>query len=254
MKLVNKTIVITGGTSGIGFQMVKQLSRHNLVIVIARQSHRLGELKQAFPNIEIYPADLSKTDSYADVAQKIRASHQRIDLLINNAAVQHTPTFLDNDFDYEGIQAEINLNFTAVCSLCYLLLPAMLNHSNANQTSNQNSNPAVVANINSGLGLTPKSQSAVYCATKAAMDNFSQSLRYQLETTNVRIMQAFLPLVDTPMTHGRGSGKMTAAHAAADIIDGIEQGVAIKDIGKVKLLRLLLRLAPSIARKLMKRY
>ena len=134
------------------------------------------------------------------------------------------------------------MNFTAVCSLSYLLLPMLLR---ANQR-------AVIANISSGLALAPKTNSAVYCATKAAMDAFSRSLSYQLEGSNVMMMQAFLPLVDTPMTQGRGSGKMSAAQAAMEILRGIEQGDRIRDIGKVKLLRLLLAVAPSLARRIMR--
>ena len=85
------------------------------------------------------------------------------------------------------------------------------------------------------------------------MDVFSRSLGYQLEQTNIRVLQAFLPLVDTPMTHGRGTGKLTAQRAAQDIVLGIEQGKRINNIGKVKLLRVLLALTPRLARNVMKR-
>jgi uncharacterized oxidoreductase len=112
----------------------------------------------------------------------------------------------------------------------------------------------VIAIINSGLALAPKTGSAVYCATKAAMNSFSQSLEYQLEETNIKVIQSFLPLVDTPMTKGRGTGKMSARQAAAKIIEGIQKGTNPTNIGKVKLLRLLLALWPGLARKIMKGY
>ncbi|MCG7923246.1 MAG: SDR family NAD(P)-dependent oxidoreductase [Candidatus Thiodiazotropha lotti] len=238
----NKTALITGGTSGIGYHMVRFLSPYNKALVIARPSTRLEALQKEFPEIEVYPADLSNPLEYESVADQIIKDHKHIDVLINNAAVQYTPTYLDDDFSYDTIQPEIHLNFTAVCSLSYLLLPALLREDK--QT--------VIANINSGLALAPKTHSAIYCATKAAMDIFSQSLSYQLENTNVRVVQAFLPLVDTPMTQGRGKGKIKPEAAAMDILLGIEQGVKIKNIGKVKLLRFLLAVAPSIAKKIMK--
>ncbi len=106
--------------------------------------------------------------------------------------------------------------------------------------------------MNSGLGLVPKTTSAIYCATKGALNIFSQSLRHQLEGTNIRVMQAFLPLVETPMTEGRGSGKLPADRVAADIIAGIEKNQLDIDIGKVKLLRPLARFLPSLARQIMK--
>ncbi|TQV89858.1 SDR family NAD(P)-dependent oxidoreductase [Aliikangiella coralliicola] len=242
MELKNKTIVITGGTSGIGYQMVRLLSPHNTIIVVARSEKNLKKLLEKFPGIKTFPADLSKPEVYETLAAQIMKEHPKIDALINNAAIQHTPTFLDNDFAYESIVSEINLNFTSVCSLTYLLLPAL---KNGNTES-------VIANINSGLALAPKISSAVYCATKGAMNTFSQSLSYQLEHTNIRVMQMFLPLVDTPMTTGRGKGKISAQQAATDILLEIEKGVKVGNIGKVKLLRILLVAVPWLARKIMK--
>ncbi|MBQ4862409.1 SDR family NAD(P)-dependent oxidoreductase [Pseudoalteromonas sp. MMG013] len=242
MKLTNKTIVITGGTSGIGYQMVKHLHVENTILVIARQSERLDKLLAEFPTIELYPCDLSKPATYEKVADTLTRTHRRIDILINNAAIQNTPTYLADDFNYDAIAPEINLNFTAICALSYLLLPSLLN----------NGKTAFITNINSGLGLVPKTNSAVYCATKAAMDMFSQSLNYQLEETNVKVIQAFLPLVDTPMTEGRGKAKITSIKAATDILAGIEKEIVVNDLGKVKLLRLLLLIAPFIAKKILK--
>ena len=238
----DKKIVITGGTSGIGYQMVRLLCRDNKVLVIARAGARLMSLAKEFPEIETYPADLFNPQYYEIVTDKIIKDHNNIDILINNAAIQNTPAYLDDDFNYDAVESEIHLNFTSVCSLSYLLLPALL----------QNDKQAVIVNINSGLALAPKTHSAIYCATKAAMDSFSRSLNYQLENSNVRVMQAFLPLVDTPMTRGRGQGKVTAEYAAKEIILGLAQGVTVKNIGKVKLLRLLLMIAPWLARKIMK--
>ena len=108
-------------------------------------------------------------------------------------------------------------------------------------------------NVNSGLALAPKTSSAVYCATKAALNSFSNSLGYQLEKTNIRVLQAFMPLVDTPMTEGRGAGKITAAEAAETLLNGLTREDPITDVGKVRLLRILLRLSPNLARKIMKR-
>jgi uncharacterized oxidoreductase len=238
-----KTVVITGGTSGIGYQMVRRLSPNNTVLVIARPGLRMDALRSEFPSIETYPADLSKPEQYEAIAHQLLTSHPNIDVLINNAAVQHTTSFLADGFFYESIAREINLNFTSVCSLSYLLLPALLSDHHT----------AVIANINSGLGLVPKTSSAVYCATKGAMNIFSQSLGYQLENSNIRVMQAILPLVDTAMTEGRGRGKISAEAAAKDIVVGIESGLKIHYIGKTQWIRLLMMIAPPLIRKLMKR-
>lgn len=243
MDLKNKTIIITGGTSGIGLQLVSQLYNQNKVIVIARPSIRLNDLSQQFAGVEVYPADLSKTHSYEMVSDQIIRKYNQIDLLINNAALQNTPTYLSDNFDYNKIVLEINVNFTAVCCLSYLLLSAMLN----------NEQKATILNINSGLALAPKTDSAIYAATKAAMNVFSQALSYQLENTDIRIFQAFLPLVETPMTRGRGKAKIDSKTAATAILNGLRKDLKVNDIGKVKVLRLLLSIFPWFARKIMKR-
>ena len=243
MRLENKTIILTGGTSGIGYQMTKILHARNNLHVIARQGDKLDKLKTEFPSVTIWPADLSKPTQFETLADNITCACPHIDLLINNAAVQNTPTYLDKDFDYQTIEPEIHLNLTSVCALSYLLLPALMNKTT----------PSAIVNINSGLGLAPKTNSAVYCATKAGVDTFSQGLSYQLTNTNVQVLQAFLPLVDTPMTQGRGGGKISAIEAAQQILGGIERRKALNDIGKVKLLRFLLWLMPSVARSIMKK-
>lgn len=240
---VGQRVVITGGTSGIGYELVRQLSPKNEIHVVSRSAEKLARLKRNLPGISIYHADLSQPSDLITVAKKICDQTNQLDVLINNAAVQNRPAFLDTDFSYETIAHEIALNFTAVCSLCHLLLPAL----------RHDGKQAVIANINSGLALSPKTTSAVYCATKGAINIFSQSLGYQLEDTNIRVMQAFLPLVDTAMTKGRSGKKHTAEHVAAQIIKAIEKGGAARDIGKVSILRLLTHIAPVIAKSIMKR-
>ena len=89
-------------------------------------------------------------------------------------------------------------------------------------------------------------------ATKAGLNIFSRSLAHQLENTDVRVKQVFLPLVDTAMTHGRGTDKLTADEAADRIIRGLQGSATQIDIGKVRLLRWLDRIAPPLARTIMK--
>lgn len=241
MKLHNKRIVITGGTSGVGYEMVQALHEKNELIVISKSDGKLKALKSEYENIITYQVDLSNLEEVKVVGEEIASRFEHIDILINNAAVQNTPTFLDDDFSYKNISTEISLNFTSVCSLIYLLLPNLIHEDEA-----------VILNINSGLGLSPKTNSAIYNGTKGALNIFSQSLRYQLEDTNITVQQVFLPLIDTQMTKGRGTKKMTPKDACYVILEGVTKGILDHDIGKVKMLRLLLRIAPSLAQKIMK--
>jgi len=242
MQLKNKTIVITGGTSGIGLEMVKQLQADNTVIVIASNHQHLSLLQQQFPEVCCMPADLSNSIDVQAVAKAIMDQFDQLDVLINNAAVQYEASFFDECFKPDNIEREININFTAVCGLSYWLLPVLRKNT-----------PSAILNVGSGLGLCPKKASAVYYATKAAIDNFSRSLSYQCEHTNIRVLHAILPLVDTPMTRGRGGGKMSAQDTAKKILKGIESNVSHHYIGKARLLAWILRLYPPLAYRIMKK-
>lgn len=241
MNLKDKHIVITGGTSGIGLELVRRLYTNNKLIVISRSSASLAALQNEFPNLVVYQAELSNGDQVRACAEKIAQQYDRIDMLINNAAIQYTPKFIDTDFDFESIATEITVNLTSPCQLIAKLLPNL-----------QKAPEALIINVNSGLGLVPKTSSAVYCATKGGLNIFSKALANQLEGTTVNVKQVFLPLVDTAMTRGRGSGKLTPGAAADQIIEGITGRRKQIDIGKVKLLRLLDRFTPSLARTIMK--
>lgn len=210
MKLSEKTILVTGATSGIGERIVELLFKKNKVIALGRNTDKLQKLQDKFRGIEIIKADLAVIRETEKAAGEILDKFSRLDVLINNAAVQNTPEFNSRDFRHETIISETNINFTSPCILVARLLPIMKNRG-------------VILNVNSGLAIAPKTGSAVYCATKAALDSFSVSLGYQLENTGIRVLQAFLPLVETGMTAGRGSGKLSAQEAARLMIRGIER-------------------------------
>lgn len=244
MQLENKVIVVTGGTSGIGKALVDKLAGNNFLIVIGHNQHRLSELEQTYPKVATYLCNLESADQVETTADQIIKQHPRVDALINNAAIQHTPAFLDDDFRFETIAQEVNTNFLSVCLLIYGLLPSLLHDEQQ----------ALILNVNSALALAPKTHSAIYCATKGALNILSWSLRYQFEPTNIKVLQAMLPLVDTQMTAGRGQGKLTPVQAATELISGMEKEIKEHYIGKTKWLRLIYRLSPALARRILKQY
>jgi uncharacterized oxidoreductase len=134
------------------------------------------------------------------------------------------------------------VNFLAPVWLSYLALGVF--QANARRSA--------IVNVSSGLAFYPKTSSAVYCATKAALHSLSQSLRYQLEGTNTRVVEAFLPVVDTPMTAGRGEEKISAAQAALEIVAGITRGHNEIFVGRTRWLPVLTRISPAIPRTILK--
>jgi len=239
------TILLTGATSGIGRALFEQLQKQgHQLLVVARNQERLLALQGDYENVVCYPCDLSSRSQIESLADKIAECHPELNVVINNAGVQFTPSLLDDDFDFDSIEYETTVNFLAPLWLSYLLLPTLL----------ESKQQAGIINISSGLAFAPKTQSAVYCANKAALHSLSQSLRYQLSGKNVRVIETIMPLVDTPMTAGRGNGKISPNAAAQQIIEGVKKGQEEIYVGKAKLLPLLMRLSPVLVKGIMRKY
>lgn len=243
MKLRDRTVLITGGTSGIGYALVKHLaSRNKNIIVIARNPVHLEKIRSEIPNVYTYRCSLGNKIDLEETFSEITSKHPDISVVVNNAGIQETPTFLDKDFNFDSIENEINVNLTAPIRICALMLGPLLNLKA----------PAAIVNVTSGLGFYPKKNSAVYCATKAGLRNFTQSFRYQLEDTPIKVFEAIMPMVDTPMTHGRGRGKISPDTAAEAIINGIEDDDEEIYVGKAKLIPLVSRISPRLMAAIMK--
>lgn len=232
-------IVLTGATSGIGACLRERLlAQGHQVIAVSRGASDL----HALAGLETIVCDMASPEMVRAVAKRIRDEHEHVDCLINNAALQYAKPLMAPDFEPEQMIAEANINLLGPALLSHALLPAL-----------QSVGPgAAIVNISSGLAFYPKRETALYCATKAALHSFSQSLRYQLEGSDVRVIEAILPLVATPMTEGRGQGKISAEAAAKAILDGIARGKREIYIGKAKLLPLLSWIAPAIPRRMLR--
>lgn len=243
MQLKNRTILITGGTSGIGKELVSQLAPLNkVVIVIAKNLKKLDELKKRFNNIETVQCSLESRREIENTLEEVLTRYKDITVVVNNAGVQKTPMLHEKNFSFEDIETEITVNLIAPIWISSLTIRYLLKLEE----------PAAYINVTSGLGLYPKKRSAVYCATKAGLLNFTRSFRYQLEETPVKVHAAILPLVGTPMTEGRGKAKMSATRAASDIIKGVEKGKDDIYVGKTKLMPMLSRLSPKLMAHIMK--
>lgn len=235
--------MITGASSGIGRELTRQLAGEgHTVIAVARDQGRLSDLAKSSPGIDPVPFDLANTGAVDDFVAAALRRHPRIDGLINNAAIQENVRMDDASYDTARVQHEIAVNLATPIALTRSLLP----HFQARSA-------ASIVNITSGLGFVPKRTSAVYSATKAGLHLFSEGLRVQLKGSGVRVIEAVMPMVDTPMTRGRGTGKITAGAAARAVIAGVSRGQERIYVGKARALPLVLRVAPSIAARIMQR-
>ena len=241
----SKTILLTGGTAGIGLALFKQLySQGHKLLVVARNQARLLQLQEKYEGVIVYQCDLSSRQQVESLATTISEQYTDLSIIINNAGTQYTPTVLDDDFSFDSIEYETTVNFLSPVWLSTLLLPTLL----------QNNITSSIVNISSGLIFAPKTNSAIYCATKAAIHSYSQSLRNQLIESDILIQEVILPLIDTAMTRGRGTNKMSADDAARQIIKGMCNKLPEIYLGKAKLLPFLMRLSPSLVKNIMRKY
>lgn len=240
-------IVLTGATRGIGRALCGLLiARGATVAAIARDGAGLAALQDDLgERLLPFPCDLSLPSNRNETIEAVAKQFESIDGLINNAGVQTEMLFVGSDTgNVSKLSAEeVEINLTAPVHLISELLPLM-----SGQTT-----PFVV-NLTSGLAIAPKEASPVYSATKAGLRSFTKALRYQAQSSRpeLRVIEVIMALVDTDMTRGRGSGKISADQAAAEIVNGILRGKQEIWVAKAKLLPWLERLSPHIPARILR--
>lgn len=242
MKTAGNTVLITGGTSGIGLELVRQFYElGNSLIVVSSNEIHLKNLTEHFPSIETIQCDLADSESVKNLVGTCLEKYPNINIIINNAGVQYNYSFIEEKEGYDKIASEIGINLISPFQIAYGLLPLLLQKPEA-----------AIINVSSGLAFAPKKSAPIYCATKAALHNGTKALRYQLENTSVKVFEIIPALVSTPMTEGRGKGKITPQQLVDEFMHGFAKDKFEISIGKTKLLRLIQRIAPALADGIMK--
>lgn len=240
MKLSGNKILITGATSGIGKALTEKFCQlDNQIIAVGRNEIRLKKLAKFDNRITSFKCDFSLQSELDRLVDFIKQEHKDLNVLINNAGIQYNCNFLDETYVLQKIENEINTNLTTPIKLIGALLPLLQDNSNS-----------AIVNVSSALAIVPKANSAVYCGTKAGIHIFSKSLRYQLD--KIKVFEIIPPLVDTEMTKGRGKGKISPQRVVNEFIKAFKNNRYEVNIHKVKLLRIINRISPKLADKIMK--
>ena len=240
MRLENRTVLITGGTSGIGLELAKQLlQRGSTVIVTGRDQEKLDAAKRALPGVHAFKSDVSDPVAITALHNSVLARFPALDTLINNAGIMRNLN-LNQDRDLNDVTREIEINLSGPVRMIQQFLPHLKTREDA-----------LIVNVTSGLAFVPLPLSPVYSATKAALHSFTQSLRVQLDGTGVTVIELAPPGVETPLFRGefaeemKGQKAMDVGILAKQAIAGIKSGSLEIRPGLSNVLKTMSRIAPA---------
>jgi uncharacterized oxidoreductase len=238
VQISDKTVLITGGTDGIGLEMARQMkAKGAIVTVCGRRQTQLDAA--AAEGLAVVAADLTSPKACADLAAHFGGG---LDILINNAGAG-SDYDINAPIDLADNDRVIFLNVNAPVHLITHLLPSLRARPEA-----------AIVNVTSGLAIAPRGGGPIYCATKAALRSFTMALRHQLKGSNVHVIEALPPVVETQMTAGRDGKKMSPAECARQIIRAIETNSKEANVGMVKILKAVYSISPALARSIMIRF
>ncbi|MFJ9097465.1 SDR family oxidoreductase [Streptomyces sp. NPDC102405] len=197
MKMTGNTILITGGTSGIGLGLALRLHEAgNKVIVAGRRKELLDEITAEHPGIDALVLDVADPDSIARARESVAASHPGLNVLVNNAGIMLREDLLDPS-GLPVAEDHITVNLLGTIRMTYAFLPLLVGKDDA-----------VVMNVTSALAFVPYPITPTYSATKAALHSFSESLRVQLADAGVQVIEVVPPGVRTTLL-----GQQDSEHA-----------------------------------------
>ena len=238
VSLSNNTILITGGTSGIGLELAKYfLKKNNRIIVTGRNEQRLEEAKTI--GLIPFKCDFNQSDDLENLVVFLENNYPKLNGLINNAGVQHNYQFDEINNGSSLIREEININTVVPILLTQLLLPLI--------TVNKNS---FIVNVGSGLAFMPKTDGLVYSASKAALSNFTKGLQILLKDSPIKVFELIPPVTDTNMTARRDEQKMSPKKLVEVLMPQFEKGLYRLTVKKINLFVILSKFFPAIAAKI----
>ncbi|WP_342424009.1 SDR family NAD(P)-dependent oxidoreductase [Paenibacillus sp. FSL E2-0178] len=244
MKLKNRTILVTGGTSGIGFAFAKSfLGMGNTVIITGRSQQRIDQIVKNNPGLIGMTADVSDPQSVEQLAKELTIHYPKLDIIFNNAGIIHEFDLFDETITYEHITAEIATNLNGTIYITKALLPLLAKQQEA-----------MVVNVSSLLANITVANAPTYSATKAGIHMFSDALREQIRAKgkNIHVMELCPPVIsETNLTDTFDEGFMNKvislplAKLVKVGIKGMEKNKIRVNAGFTKVMRFSMKFAPD---------
>jgi len=191
--LAGKVVIVTGASSGIGFNVAKKLGGAGAkVVLVARTREKLEQTKfiieKSGGEAHVYPCDLNDMNAIDRCAQQILEDFGHVDVLVNNAGRSIRRAVLESTDRFHDFERTIQLNYFGAIRMILALLPSMVRRNSGH-----------VINISSIGVLANAARFSAYVASKAALDAFSRSLAAEVKHRNIEITAIYMPLVRTPM-------------------------------------------------------
>jgi uncharacterized oxidoreductase len=200
MNLTDNTILITGGTSGIGRALAENFHRlGNHVIIAGRRQTLLDEITKAHPGMQGIALDVENPAAIDAFAVRVGKQFPKLNVLVNNAGISRAEDLATDAIDVDVSRSIIQTNIVSVLNLTAALLPTLKKQQSS----------TIIATT-SGLAFVPRNNYPTYCASKAFLHSWLQSLRVQLKSTSVDVLELAPPYVQTELA---GPSQATDPHA-----------------------------------------
>ena len=238
MNLTGRTILITGGSSGIGLAFALKFAElGNEVIVTGRRRAVLNEVKAKHPKLHTIQSDAADLAQIAALAARVKADFPKLDVLMNNAGIMLHKNLTAPAADPAGLMAEMNINVGGVIGMTSAFIDILT------------ANKGTVINTSSALAFVPMPSAPIYSASKAAIHSYTQSLRFQLEKTGVEVIELMPPAVKTDLAADIAEGEVFALMTTDELVKqsfaSLKAGALEIRPGQAKLLAFMRRLAPN---------
>ncbi|UFH32781.1 SDR family NAD(P)-dependent oxidoreductase [Chryseobacterium sp. C-71] len=240
MELKGKTILITGGVSGIGLEAAKQfLEIGAKVIITGRNQERLDAAKKQLPNVTAIKSDVSVEEDLKSLFNTV-SQLGGIDILYNNAAVLTSPLNLGvaNDNHIANAAYEMEVNYFGVIRINNIFMEML-----------KSKKDAAIINTTSILSMVPSLIEATYSSSKVALAFYTISLREHLKIvgSSLKIFELIPPLVATEMTAERNDKKISTEQMVKGLIKGLQKNQDTIRVGDAKLVDIIRRFFPKTA-------